>query len=187
MTVLITGPVRSGKSDYAKRLALERDGPVFFIATAAVDPSDHEFAARVERHKRDRPAHWTTIELGTEGALVEAIARTPDGATVIVDSLGTWLSGHLVHLEELAELEPAEALLRIEATGKAFLDFVVSSRRDLILISEETGWSLVPTTPLGRVFTDALGRLNRALAAAADAAYLVVAGYALDLKMGRSV
>ena len=37
---------------------------------------------------------------------------------------------------------------------------------DLIVVTNEVGLGIVPATPLGRVFRDALGRANQALAAA---------------------
>ena len=40
----------------------------------------------------------------------------------------------------------------------------------------------MPATPLGRVFRDALGRANQALAAAADEVYLLVVGLPLRIK-----
>jgi adenosylcobinamide kinase/adenosylcobinamide-phosphate guanylyltransferase len=189
MTVLITGPVRSGKSELAKALALERGGPVVFIATARVDPADAEFVARVERHRADRPGGWTTIEAAGPPRLdlAEAIARLPAGTCAIVDSLGTWFADHLLDMEALAEREPANAVLELEALGKPLLAALAATAAEVIVVSEETGWGIVPATPLGRVFRDALGRLNQAVAASAARAYLAVAGYALDLKTGRSV
>jgi len=188
MTVFITGPVRSGKSEFAKRLVLERGGPVLFVATARVDPSDREFVARVERHKRDRPAGWTTIESAGPPRLdlVALIAQAPAGTTVIVDSVGTWLADYLIEMEARAEREPLRALAELEALAQPLVDLLTRPHGDVIFVSEETGWGIVPATPLGRVFRDALGRLTSALAASADAAYLLVAGYALDLKTGRS-
>jgi adenosylcobinamide kinase / adenosylcobinamide-phosphate guanylyltransferase len=51
----------------------------------------------------------------------------------------------------------------------------------IILVSEETGWGVVPAYPLGRLFRDRLGSLTRRVGAIAQAVYLVTAGYALDL------
>lgn len=190
MTVLITGPVRSGKSELAKRLALERGGPVVFIATARVDPSDAEFVERVERHRRDRPADWTTVESAgpPRADLAERIAQERAGMTIVVDSLGTWLADHLLEMEALAEGDPGHALIELEAVARPLVQLLGRPRSGLLIfVSEETGWGIVPATPLGRIFRDALGRLNQAVAASADEAYLVVAGRALDLKKGRSV
>jgi adenosylcobinamide kinase / adenosylcobinamide-phosphate guanylyltransferase len=189
MTVFITGPLRSGKSEFAKRLASARGGPVVFVATARVDPADAEFVARVERHKRDRPGAWTTLETGGAGRerLLEVILQTPAGTTVVVDSLGSWLAGFLIGCEADAERDPAGTLDALETAARPLAELLAGTRTDVIVVSEETGWSLVPTTPLGRIFSDALGRLNRAVATSSGAAYVVIAGYALDLKTGRPV
>lgn len=188
MTILVTGPVRAGKSDFAQRLALERGGPVVFVATARRDPADREFADRIERHRRARPPDWTTIETAgpPRADLLRVLRDVPRGTTAIVDSLGTWLAEDLPE-ERLAELDPIFELERLEARGLALADALGAVQAGLILVSEETGWGLVPTTPLGRIFRDALGRLNRRVAAVAQEAYLVVSGYALDLKTGRPV
>jgi adenosylcobinamide kinase/adenosylcobinamide-phosphate guanylyltransferase len=52
----------------------------------------------------------------------------------------------------------------------------------IILVAEETGWGIVPAYELGRLFRDRLGSLTRQIGAIADTPYLVVGGYALNLK-----
>jgi adenosylcobinamide kinase/adenosylcobinamide-phosphate guanylyltransferase len=49
-------------------------------------------------------------------------------------------------------------------------------------VAEETGWGVVPAYTAGRLFRDRLGDLTRQTAAIVNQAYLVVAGYAIDLK-----
>ena len=51
-----------------------------------------------------------------------------------------------------------------------------------IVVSNEVGLGLVPPYPLGRVYRDALGRANQALAAAADRVLFMVAGLPLRIK-----
>ncbi|MHB8141848.1 MAG: bifunctional adenosylcobinamide kinase/adenosylcobinamide-phosphate guanylyltransferase [Vulcanimicrobiaceae bacterium] len=57
-----TGPVRSGESAFVQALAEQSGLRVTYLATAARDPSDPEWCARLERHERDRPAGWATLE-----------------------------------------------------------------------------------------------------------------------------
>jgi adenosyl cobinamide kinase/adenosyl cobinamide phosphate guanylyltransferase len=49
-------------------------------------------------------------------------------------------------------------------------------------VSNEVGLGVVPPTPLGRRYRDALGRANRLVAAAADEVTLMVAGLEMSLK-----
>jgi adenosylcobinamide kinase/adenosylcobinamide-phosphate guanylyltransferase len=61
-TILVLGGARSGKTRMAESLTL--DGfPVTYIATATVLEGDPEMADRIERHRRHRPQHWTTLEV----------------------------------------------------------------------------------------------------------------------------
>ena len=62
MIVLITGPVRSGKSTRAVRLARNFGFPVTHVLTARLDPGDLEMAARVTRHRAERGTD-ATLEL----------------------------------------------------------------------------------------------------------------------------
>ena len=76
---------------------------------------------------------------------------------------------------------------RMDDEVNALADALERARAQVIVVSEEVGWSIVPTLASARAFADVLGRLNQRLAQHATRAYLVVAGYALDLKAGRSV
>ncbi|CPU55993.1 Putative cobinamide kinase/cobinamide phosphate guanylyltransferase CobU [Mycobacteroides abscessus] len=55
-----------------------------------------------------------------------------------------------------------------------------------MIVSPEVGLTVVPATAAGRLFADALGALNQAVAARADRVLLVVAGQPLTIKGGRS-
>ncbi len=50
-----------------------------------------------------------------------------------------------------------------------------------MVVTNEVGWSLVPTTVSGRFFQDELGRLNALVAGVAARVHLVVAGRVVDL------
>ena len=76
MITLILGGARSGKSAVAERLAAQLPGPVTYVATAAVDPADHDHQRRVEAHQARRPAAWSTVE--TKPSSIRASASSSE-------------------------------------------------------------------------------------------------------------
>lgn len=163
---LVTGGARSGKSRYAQAAA-ERLGPQRrFIATA--QPFDAEMAARIRRHQADRGPGWTTVE--------EPLAIAPhlahDGP-VLVDCLTLWLNNLLFHHGEAADLRPHT---------QALLDAARAAPNPILLVTNEVGLGITPENALARRFIDEAGWLSQALAAAADAVVLCVAGLPLHLK-----
>ncbi len=161
MLTLILGGARSGKSGVAESLARDASSPVTYVATGVVG-DDEDFAARVATHRARRPAEWATIECGAQ--LVDALGRAP--GTVLVDSLGTWLAGQ----RDFA------------VDADALCDALEAHNGDAIVVSDEVGLGVHPETEVGRAFRDALGRLNQAVAARADAVWLVVAGCVVVVK-----
>lgn len=184
MLVTIAGPVRSGKSARAECVAVSLGVPVSYVATARIDPGDPEMADRIARHQADRGPQIGVIELWSaeSPALAALVTNAPPRTTLLIDSLGTWIAGHLLDLELVAQVDAAAALRALEAATAPLVPAVQAARANVVIVIEETGWGLVPPSPLGRIFRDHLGRLSAALAGVADRAELVVAGYALDLK-----
>ncbi|MEU8070128.1 bifunctional adenosylcobinamide kinase/adenosylcobinamide-phosphate guanylyltransferase [Micromonospora sp. NPDC049151] len=173
-TLLVLGGIRSGKSEFAESLVA--DAPtVRYVATApAGDPEDTEWATRLAAHRARRPGSWTTEETAANpGRLVEVIATAGPNETLLVDDLGGWVT---------VLLDPAHQPADDTATITELATAVRSTAARVVLVSPEVGLSLVPTTPLGRAFTDALGATNRAVADACDAVALVVAGQTAWLK-----
>lgn len=159
MITLVLGGARSGKSAVAERRA--GDGPVTYIATFVGDDDDRDMAARVAAHQARRPAHWTTVETAD---LVGAV-RAAEPGTVLVDSLTTWVAGSTGYAVDAAGLGLAMG----------------SHAGDVIVVSDEVGLGVHPSTEDGRRFRDALGMVNQAVSAVADVALLVVAGRVLRL------
>jgi adenosylcobinamide kinase / adenosylcobinamide-phosphate guanylyltransferase len=147
------GGARSGKSTLAVERAKAQGAAVTFIATG--EAGDEEMAERIERHKRERPGEWTTVEEPLE--LAAALASVSDTDTVIVDCLSLWV-----------------------ANGG---DGAVPAARGglTIAVTNEVGLGIVPDNALARAYRDSLGRVNAAWVAAADEAYFVVAGRTLRL------
>ncbi len=185
--ILVLGGARSGKSDYATRLAAHGDDPVTLVATA--EPLDAEMARRIDLHRRSRPKHWTTIEAPMNVA--EALSAAADRSTVVLDDLGLLVANHGAALaagrDDVAETIPddLERLLddRIANELRGLSDLLSGNAvRAAIVVSNEVGMGVVPPTSLGRLFRDALGRANQTLAAEADSVVLCVAGLPTILK-----
>lgn len=173
--VFVTGGARSGKSSFAQHLAEQLGGTeVTFIATA--EAHDDEMRERVQRHRYERPARWTTLEAPRETARA---LRTAATNVVLLDCLSLLVSNALLaHEPLLAHEREAAALAEVEA----LLEVAAARSGHLILVSNEVGSGVVPPYPLGRAFRDALGRANQRAAQAAHEAYLIVAGLPLTLK-----
>ena len=184
MLTLILGPVRAGKSARAVALARATAKPVIVAATAAIDPDDAEMQDRIARHRRERPSSWTLVETADPASpsLVSVLREASPDACVLVDALGTWIAAQLLAREANAENDAVATLAAIDAQAAELAQALAETRADAIVVGEETGWGIVPATPLGRIFRDALGRLTQAVARRADRVELVVAGYAVDLR-----
>jgi adenosylcobinamide kinase/adenosylcobinamide-phosphate guanylyltransferase len=65
---------------------------------------------------------------------------------------------------------------------RALLELRAERGFELVIVSQEVGLGLVPTSRLGREFRDLLGSANQTIAAAADEVLLFVAGLPLRLK-----
>ena len=166
--MLLLGGARSGKSTLALRRAQAHDGPVVFVATA--EPRDAEMAERIERHRAERDATWTTVEAPLD--LAGALSAAPAAACVIVDCLTLWVANRLAR----GDGEPEIVALAGETAATA-----AARAAPAIVVSNEVGMGVVPASRLGRDYRDVLGRVNAVFADAAGEAALVVAGRPLWL------
>lgn len=170
---LILGGVRSGKSSYAQRLAASGER-VLFVATA--EARDQEMKARIEAHQRARPPSWDTLEepIDFVAALTPLLHRYD---TVLLDCLTMWVSNLL-----LSGPETASARGDILSEAQRLLDLCCKGDASWIVVSNEVGLGVVPSTELGRVYSDELGRVNQLVAAEADEVYFMAAGLPLQIK-----
>jgi adenosylcobinamide kinase / adenosylcobinamide-phosphate guanylyltransferase len=100
--------------------------------------------------------------------LPEAL-RQADDRPVLVDALGTWLAAS------------TDFAATATTRGPALVAALVARTSPTIVVSEEVGLGVHPSSEVGRRFRDALGLINQQVAAAADDVILVMAGRALRL------
>ncbi len=163
---LVIGGARSGKSAFAEQLITGSGRPRRYIATA--EAWDEEMRDRITRHRQDRGTGWITVEAPLDLAAALADAR-PEEA-VLVDCATLWLTNHLL----------AEHDLAAETTG--LLATLIACPAPVVIVSNETGWGIVPENALARRFRDEQGRLNQRLAAESALVVTVIAGLPMLLK-----
>jgi adenosylcobinamide kinase/adenosylcobinamide-phosphate guanylyltransferase len=172
--VLLVGGARSGKSTLAQEMAGNLGGKVLFCATA--EPLDDEMRARIETHKRSRPANWDTIESSLN--IARALRKTASNYdTVIIDCITLLVANCLG--DDAASGQAEQAIL---SEIEALLELMAQRQSNYILVSNEVGSGLVPDNKLGRIYRDMLGQANQRLAKCADEVYFMAAGLSLKMK-----
>ena len=168
MLVVLVGGARAGKSALAADLARRWEGPVVYVATA--EAGDEEMRLRIERHRAERPAEWTTVEEPLR--LREALVGLDDGALAVVDCLTLWVANLLERGDSEEEIVVEAGAVAAAARARA---------APIVVVTNEVGLGIVPATPSGRAYRDLLGRVNSTFVGQADRAAFIVAWRLLPL------
>ena len=168
--ILVTGPARSGKSEWAETLANQSSKKVVYVATALLSPNDRQWQQRIIVHRNRRPQSWTTLEVPFE--LSSTLASAKPNTVLLLDALVTWVANH-IEKDDLSWLDTVEE----------FLETVRLVAAEMIFVAEETGWGVVPAYPVGQTFRDRLGSLTRKLGIISQTTYLVTGGHVLNLSV----
>ncbi len=165
----ITGGSRSGKSSYALKLS-QNYSKKCFIATA--EAFDGEMSDRILKHQAERDDSYITIEEPIN--LADAILKADQLADmIIIDCLTVWV-GNLMHHYE----KEYPSYSQIDS----FLDVLPMIEGEVLIVSNELGMGLIPSTSMGRRFRDLAGFLNQKVAKICDRATFVVSGIPMSLK-----
>jgi len=167
MIYFITGGVRSGKSKYAMRFALDLSPHPVYIATAR--RWDDDFQKRISRHLADRDDRWTTIEEEKQLSKVEL-----EGKVAVVDCVTLWLTNFFVDTKQDIEQSLKEA--------KHEFDRLAEKKCTLLLISNEIGMGVHAPSKAGREFTDLQGWINQYIAEKADKVIFMISGIPVTIK-----
>lgn len=118
---------------------------------------------------------------------------------ILLDCVTLWVTNLLFSGGALGGSEPpedgynyakdilpvAEERAAAERVAKAVADLLAAvdeTGATLIAVTNEVGLGVVPEYPLARLYRDQLGWANQRLARTADLVYLLVSGFALDVK-----
>jgi adenosyl cobinamide kinase/adenosyl cobinamide phosphate guanylyltransferase len=168
----LVGGARSGKSTVAVEIGRRHHGEshlgqVVFVATT--EPFDADLRARVDRHRADRPP-WPTVEAPLD--IVTALSEIDVDALVIVDCVTVWVS-NLLHSGDSPEI--------VQERTDLLVSHLARRAGPAVVVSNEVGMGVHPSSELGRCYRDLLGHVNQTIARAADVSLLLVAGRAVAL------
>lgn len=180
---LVTGGQSSGKTAHAARAADAAAGGGRVLVVAPAEAWDAEMAARIARHRADRPAHWRTVETFD---LDRAVADADPEVPVIVDALDTWLvrRAHDVGFDRVElDRDAADAAERSLLEEVDQLAAAVRARPGPCwVVAGQPGLGLVPLGAVTRRHVDVHGRACQRLRS--DEVVLLVAGAAFSAPGG---
>ncbi len=164
--IFITGGQRSGKSQYAERLALSLSSNPVYVATAHV--WDDEFRQRVAKHQARRGSEWDNIE---EEKFLSRHDLT--GRVAVIDCITLWCTNFFFELQDVDKALD---------TLKAEFDRFIAQDATFIFVTNEIGSGGVSDNAVQRQFTDLQGWMNQYVAQHADEVTLMVSGIPVKIK-----
>ena len=175
--IFIIGGARSGKSNFAEKMAVDSGKSVAYLATA--QPLDEEMAFRIEKHREKRLNTWETYEEPIR--VRELVSRLGlEKEVILIDCLTLLTSNLLLRKEDKVEDPEWQEEILLEIEKLAEISFRVTAQ--VIIVSNEVGMGLIPDNTLGRVYRDILGRSNIIIVDKADEVFLMVSGISLKIK-----
>ena len=180
MMVLVIGGASCGKSAYAEETARKGPAPRYYLA--AMRPYGEEGLRRIARHRALRAGKgFETIERYTDLGSLTLPAPAAGGSglnaergTVLLECVGN-LTANEMFDEEGSMSDPADRVVR----GIAHLK---EQCRLLVVVTNNVGSDGIEYAESTRAYIRSLGKINAALAAAADTVVEVVAGIPVLLK-----
>ncbi|WP_314981781.1 bifunctional adenosylcobinamide kinase/adenosylcobinamide-phosphate guanylyltransferase [uncultured Veillonella sp.] len=179
--ILCSGGARSGKSEFAERLALATEGRKAYVATGQA--FDDEMIDRIKKHQERRGEIWNNFEVPLHLAIEwQNISQSAD--VILIDCLTMFTTNHMMAHGSIQGQQDANQL---EATVLTELETLLASIKScegktVIFVTNEIGLGIVPDNKLARYFRDIAGRVNRTVATAADKLFLTISGVTIELK-----
>ena len=179
--ILCSGGARSGKSEFAERLALATTGQKAYVATGQA--FDEEMIDRIKKHQERRGEIWNNFEVPLHLAKEwQNISQSAD--VILIDCLTMFTTNHMMAHGSIQGQQDANQL---EAAVLTELEALLASIKScegktVIFVTNEIGLGIVPDNKLARYFRDIAGRVNRTVATSADKLYVTISGVTIELK-----
>tara|TARA_Y100001968_G_scaffold332123_1_gene389155 strand:+ start:4000 stop:4542 length:543 start_codon:yes stop_codon:yes gene_type:complete len=164
--ILVSGPSRSGKSFWAESI-MKKNSSVVYIATSP-NSYDKTWQSRIKKHRDRRPNHWNLIESPND--LSSEILKLNSSQSILIDSLGGFVTKYITYIDK--DWKHVEDL---------FVQSLKTSNSFILIVIEEAGWGVVPSTHVGNVFRERLSILAQRLQIISSQSWLVLQGRAINL------
>lgn len=171
----LCGPASSPDSGQGKETGTQQDGQRYYIAT--MPPWDKETEKKIAKHRAMRAGKgFCTLEWYTdfEERLERADCPGMEGADILVECLSN-LTANEMYMEGGAGKNTADAVIR----GILCLR---DRCRNLVVVTNDVFSESAEDSPEMRIYKETLGRINCALAEAADRVTEVVCGIPCTVK-----
>ena len=169
---LITGGVRSGKSEYAEQMVLtnaaQNGARPLYIATAQI--YDEAMRQRVELHRKRRADRWDLAEELTDPGKLNI-----SGRIVLIDCMTLWLTNIFFQNNE----DVTSSLSNFEEN---FRHLLYCNADTIYIVTNEIGLGGVAANPMQRKFADLQGWANQIVARVADSVTMMVCGLPMKIK-----
>ena len=162
--ILVSGGVRSGKSEFAEYLA-SKEKDVTYIALSENRPEDKLWKEKIKIHQLRRPKSWKIIETENIIPIIKA-----DKGILLIDSLG----GFIVNSLKIKEDEWKKCLNNL-------LYYLESYKSKIIIVGEQTGWGLISEYEIGNLYTDRLGVCLKEITKISKENWITINGKAIQL------
>ena len=162
--VLVSGGVKSGKSEFAEYLA-SKEKKVTYIALSENRPKDELWKEKIRVHQSRRPKSWKLIETDNLIPIIKV-----DKGILLIDSLG----GFVVNSLKIKEDEWEDCLNNL-------LYYLESYKSKIIIVGEQTGWGLMSEYEIGNLYTDRLGDCLKEITKISKENWITINGKAIKL------
>ncbi|WP_186649148.1 bifunctional adenosylcobinamide kinase/adenosylcobinamide-phosphate guanylyltransferase [Fluviispira vulneris] len=176
---LLLGGAHSGKSQFAENCAAHWRSVAYYATGGQIENSP-EWENRILRHKERRPSHWLTIEYPMEIDDVATICKQENPEVLIMDCLTLWMGWKLS--KNFQSYSQIQLLKHLETESIHLLKEIQNLNLPVLVVSNEVGEGVVPSSESGRLFREAMGYINQLFAEAAKLISFSIASQNLLLK-----
>ena len=161
---LITGAIKSGKSEFAEKIATVYK-KLTYIALSHSQPDDLHWQEKIKLHKSRRPSNWGVIENDDLLHVLKSLS-----GPLLIDSIGGFV---VKYINE----DDNEWKRNLHLLNKCLIEY----KSDIIIVGEQVGWGLVSEYKIGNIFTERLGQVLKDITLISSSNWLTINGKAIKL------